>query len=175
MNKHHPNRALSQDELEARRLKAVPYFKQKKSQYWIGERLGISREAVGQWQRIWQKEGIAGLRQGQYGRVSKMTAQQEKAIQKDILKGAEKAGYSGDFWTLERITNHIKKKTGVEYQARSVWHTLERFGFSCQIPQRRAREKDEKAISTWVKETWPKIKKGASKAKQSLAFSTNQG
>ena len=175
MNKHHPNRALSQNELEARRLKAVPYFKQVKSQRWIGNKLGVSREAVGQWQRIWQKEGIAGLRHGQYGRVSKMTAKQERAMQKDILKGAEKAGYSGDFWTLERITNHSKKKTGIAYKERSIWHTLERFGFSCQVPQRRSRERDEQAISTWVKEIWSKVKKGASNTKQSLAFSTNQG
>ena len=170
MNKHHPNRALSQDELEVRRLSAVPYFKQHRSQYWIGDKLSVSREAVGQWYRIWEKEGVTGLKQGKYGRVSKLTRKQERTIQKDILKGAQKAGYSGDFWTLERITDYIKKKTGVLYQERSVWHTLERFGFSCQVPQRRARERNEKAISTWVKETWPKIKKGASKTKQSLAF-----
>ena len=164
---------MSQDELEERRLSAVPYFRQHKSQYWIGEKLDVSREAIGQWYRSWKKEGIVGLKQGKYGRISKLTIKQERIIQGDILKGAQKAGYSGDFWTLERITNHIKKKTGVLYQERSVWHTLKRFGFSCQIPQRKARERDEKAINTWIKETWPKIKRGASKTKPSLVFSTN--
>jgi len=32
MNKHHPNRALSQKEMEARRLRAVPYFKKEWSE-----------------------------------------------------------------------------------------------------------------------------------------------
>lgn len=157
---HHPSRALSQDELEKRRLSAVKYFN-KHSDYWIGQKLGVSREAVGQWRRKWEADGAKGLKQGKYGRISKLNPAQEKTIQQDILKGAEKCGYSGDFWTLQRITNHIKKKTGIVYKDRSVWHTLERFGFSCQIPVRRARERNEKAIQTWMAQTWPVIKKGA--------------
>lgn len=157
---HHPNRALSQDELEERRLGAVKYFNTN-SNYWIGKKLGVSREAVGQWKRKWEVNGTKGLKQGVYGRVSKLTKKQEKNIQEDILKGAEKFGYSGNFWTLGRITNYIKKKTGVVYKDRSVWHTLERFGFSCQVPERRARERDEKAIQTWTTTIWPAIKKRA--------------
>lgn len=157
---HHPSRALSQDELEERRLGAVKYFKAR-SNYWIGKKLGVSREAVGQWKRKWETDGTAGLNQGKYGRVSKLTKKQEQDIQKDILQGAEKFGYSGNFWTLSRITNYIKKKTGIIYKDRSVWHTLERFGFSCQVPERRARERDEKAITTWMTTTWPVIKKRA--------------
>ncbi|MEU8365357.1 winged helix-turn-helix domain-containing protein [Nonomuraea sp. NPDC048882] len=30
-----------------------------------------------------------------------------------------------------------------------------RLGWSPQVPQRRAAERDEEAIATWVKETWP--------------------
>lgn len=101
------------------------------------------------------------MKQGVYGRISKLSPKQEKTIQKDILKGAKKCGYSGDFWTLRRITDYIKKKTRVVYKDRSVWHALERFGFSCQIPERKARERDEKAIQTWVATTWPAIKKRA--------------
>lgn len=157
---HHPSRALSQDELEKRRLGAVRYFNTR-SNYWIASELGVSREAVGQWKRKWQAEGVKGLKHGTYGRISKLSPKQEKTIQRDILKGAGKCGYSGDFWTLERITNYIKKKTGVVYKDRSIWHTLGRFGFSCQVPGRRARERDEKAIQTWMADTWPTIKKGA--------------
>ena len=157
---HHPSRALSQDELEKRRTSAVRYFNTR-SNYWIGKKLDVSREAVGQWKRKWGKGGIKGLKQGKYGRISKLTESQEKTIQKDILRGAEQCGYSGDFWTLGRITCYIKKKTGIAYKDRSIWHTLGRFGFSCQVPERRARERDEKAIQTWTAITWPAIKKKA--------------
>lgn len=153
------SRDMSQDELEKRRFSAVRYFNTR-SDYWIGKKLSVSREAVGQWRRKWKIDGVKGLRHGTYGRVSKLTPAQETIIQKDILKGAEKCGYVGDFWTLERITAHIKKKTGIMYKDRSVWHTLLRFGFSCQVPERRARERDERAIQRWMRTTWPAIKKG---------------
>ena len=170
---HHPSRALSQNELEKRRMKAAGYFGSVKSQGWVHRKLGVSRAAVTQWYAKWKKGGKDALLHGKYGRISKMSMDQEKQIQKDILKGPLKCGYDTDYWTLRRLTDYIKKETGISYEDRSVWHTLERFGFSCQKPERRARERDEKAITTWVKTTWPEVKKGASKTKQSLVFSTN--
>ena len=104
---------------------------------------------------------MKGLEKGAYGRTSKLTPKQEKEIQKDIVRGAKKCGYDTDFWTIGRITDHIKKKMNIAYEDRSLWHTLKRFGFSCQKPERRSRERDEKAIATWLAATWPSIKKGA--------------
>lgn len=170
---HHPSRALSQDELEKRRMKAADYFSKGKSQGWIHRKIGVSRAAITQWYAKWKKGGKDALLQGKYGRVSKMSPKQEAQIQKDILKGPLKCGYDTDYWTLRRLTDYIKKETDISYEDRSIWHTLERFGFSCQKPERRARERDEKAITTWVKTAWPQVKKGVSKTKQSLAFSTN--
>nr|WP_267132814.1 winged helix-turn-helix domain-containing protein [Streptomyces cyaneochromogenes] len=34
---------------------------------------------------------------------------------------------------------------------------LIRHGFSCQIPARRAVERDEDQVTGWVKETWPQV------------------
>lgn len=172
---HHPSRALSQDELEKRRMKAADFFTRGKSQSFVYKKLGVSRAAVTQWYAKWKEGGKDALRRGKYGRVSMMSKEEEKKLQKDILKGAKGCGYDTDYWTLRRLTDHIKKETGISYKDRSVWHTMERFGFSCQIPERRARERDEKAIATWIKTEWPLIKKGVSKTKQSLAFSTNRG
>lgn len=158
---HPPSRALSQDELERRRKKASRYFNTEKSVIEIAKKFGVTRTAVYQWKKKWKTEGMEGLAKGSYGRTSKLTVKQEKEIQKDIVKGAKKCGYDTDFWTIKRITDHIKKKTKVTYQNRSLWHTLRRFGFSCQKPERRSRERDEKAIATWLAVTWPSIKKGA--------------
>lgn len=158
---HPPSRALSQDELEERRKKASRYFTTGKSVLWIAEKFGVTRSAVYQWKEKWKREGMNGLKKGSYGRVSKLTVKQEKEIQKDIAKGAKKCGYDTDFWTIKRIADHIKKKTRVVYQDRSLWHTLRRFGFSCQKPERRSRERNERAIATWLAVTWPSIKKGA--------------
>lgn len=148
--------------MEARRLQAVPYFKKKWSERRIAEKLGVSGPTVHEWKVAWKKRGILGLRAGHYGRVSKLQPAQEKKIKKHILKGAAAAGFQGDFWTLKRLTLGVKRWTGKAYEDRSVWHVMHRLGLSCQKPIRKAIERDEGAIRTWVEETWPKVKKGAS-------------
>ncbi|EST36767.1 hypothetical protein M878_00560 [Streptomyces roseochromogenus subsp. oscitans DS 12.976] len=32
-------------------------------------------------------------------------------------------------------------------------------GFSVQVPVRRAAERDEEAVATWTKETWPRVER----------------
>jgi transposase len=32
-------------------------------------------------------------------------------------------------------------------------------GWTCQKPERRAKERDEESIKNWVQTTWPEIKK----------------
>lgn len=162
MSTHHPNRALSQKEMEARRLRAVPYFKSNWSERRIGEKLGVSGPTVHDWKVMWKKKGSKGLRAGRYGRVSRLSPKDERLIRKHILEGALSHGFSGDFWTLKRLTIGVKRWTNTTYEDRSVWHVVKRLGFSCQKPVKRARERDEKAVATWCAETWPKVKKGAS-------------
>lgn len=159
----HPNRALSQKAMEARRLRAGPYFKRHWSERNIAKRLEVSNIAVHQWKVAWQEKGIAGLRAGHYGPPSKLSSPKEKLVRQKILQGAETHGFSGDYWTLNRLTQAVKSWTGVLYQDRSVWHVLKRLGFSCQKPVKRAVERDERAIRVWQQKTWPEIKKGALK------------
>lgn len=160
---HHPNRALSQKTMEARRLQAVPYFKKSWSLRRIGKKLGVSFVAVYQWKTAWQEKGVAGLKAGRYGPVSKLSPAKEKVARARLLQGAEAHGFSGDYWTLNRITKAVRNWTGVLYQDRSVWHVLQRLGFSCQKPVKRAVERDERAIRIWQQKTWREIKKRALK------------
>ena len=163
MSTHHPNRALSQEEMEARRVTAVPYFKRQWSERRIAERIGVSSPSVHAWKVAWQKRGIGGLRHGTYGALSRLSKKNEAKVRREIVKGAEVHGFSGDFWTLARLTIAVKRWSGVEYEDRSVWHLLKRLGFSCQKPVKRALERDENAIRTWVSATWPEVKKRASR------------
>ncbi len=61
-------------------------------------------------------------------------------MRREITQGAEAHGFSGDFWTLSRLTIAVKRWTGVADEDRSVWHLLGRLGFSCQKPLKRAWE-----------------------------------
>jgi transposase len=53
----------------------------------------------------------------------------------------------------------IQEEFGVSCHAGHVWKILIGLGWSPQRPTGRARERNEEAIRTWKKKTWPAIKK----------------
>ena len=155
---HHPNRALSVKELEARRKAAGRLFTRGKTAYYIEQKFGISSTTAKEWRSRW-KEGT--LEAQPQGRTSLLTTLQRKTLRTNILKGPEAQGYATQLWTIGRVTDLIKKTERVRYKPRSVWHLLHALGFSSQKPARRAKERDEKAIKEWKDKKWPLLlKKG---------------
>ena len=61
-------------------------------------------------------------------------------------------------WTLARVARMIFTLFRVRYSLRGVSLLLHRMGWSPQMPQHVAVERDEQAVATWVKETWPQVK-----------------
>jgi putative transposase len=78
-----------------------------------------------------------------------------------LERGAYAYGYVEDYWTLDRIVHLIWNLFHVRYHPSGVWHVLQRVGWSCQKPQRRSLERDDKAIAHWKHYVWPHIKKVA--------------
>lgn len=68
-------------------------------------------------------------------------------------------GYKTDLWTLKRIARLIEDQLHVRYHPNHVWRRLTAMGWSCQKPEKRARERDERAIASWKRYGWPHIKK----------------
>ena len=78
---------------------------------------------------------------------------------KRLTRGALRAGYRTDLWTLPRVTELIHQEFGVRYHPAHVWKVLTALGWSGQKPERRAVERDEAAIARWKQEAWPRVKK----------------
>jgi transposase len=76
-----------------------------------------------------------------------------------LRQGPRKHGYGTELWTLARMAEVIAVNFGVEYHPSAVWHILRAMEWSCQKPERRARERDEETIQRWRQEDWPRIKK----------------
>lgn len=158
MNTLHPNRALSPKELEARRRKAAEYFRQGKTRYWVAKHFKVSFPAAGEWYSRWKDNALAARKPG---KKEKLSVSQKKALSKMILKNPTAYGYSTQLWTLGRITSCVSKELKVSYRPRSLSHMLHMLGFSCQKPERRAKERNEKKIAEWKRTTWPALlKKG---------------
>jgi transposase len=151
-------------ELEAKRMTAARMLQQGMSQVDVARALGVSAMSVCRWANGLAKGGVESLQAKPHpGRRPRLTAKQQKRLLVMLEQGAQKHGFANDLWTCPRIGQLIEKKFGVSYEESSVWRLLRRWGWSCQKPERRAREQDAKAVEKWRKEDWPRIKKGARK------------
>ena len=136
-------------------------FARGKRQVDVVSELGVSAQAASRWYRVWReggREALAGA--GRAGRVRKLTDAQLAQVEAALAKGPRANGFPTEMWTLARVAEVIERVTGVRHSHTQTWTILrERLGWSRQRPARRAVERDDEAIATWVTEDWPRIKK----------------
>jgi transposase len=171
-----PDPAEERAAREARRLQAAELFAQGHTQAEVACALGVSRQSAHIWHARFEQGGVAALRsRGPTGPDPKLSAAQLAKVEEALLGGAMANGFDTDLWTLERIAAVICQLTGVRYHPGHVWVILRRrLGWTLQRPERRASERDEEAITRWVQQEWPRIKKGQPQKQPGSSSSTNR-
>jgi len=111
-----------------------------------------------------REEGRSGADgQTPSGRKARLSVAKRKKLIRLLKQGPGAHGYETDLRTLPRVAEVIHKQFGVRYDPAHVWRILNTLGWSCQKPERRARERDEERIARWQKQDWPHLKKSAPK------------
>jgi transposase len=141
-------------------MRAAELFRKGRQPADVARELAVSIQTASTWRKAWAEGGKAALRgAGRAGRMPKLTEAQLKAVDAVLRKGAKASSYPSELWTLPRVAEVIAKSTGVTYHPGHVWRILRQMGWSRQRPARRAAERDQRAIDTWVKQRWPVVKK----------------
>jgi len=147
-------------EMEKRRQKAGQLFAKGIAAPEVARRLGVARQVAYRWKETWKAGGKNALAsKGPAGPKAKLTVEQTQQVTQALLAGPGAQGYKTNLWTLPRVAALIEDLTGVSYHPGHVWRLLGANGFSCQRPERRAVERDEKAIRRWQRVEWPALKK----------------
>jgi transposase len=147
-------------EMEKRREKAGTLFNKGYSAPEVARRFGVARQVAYRWKNAWEQGGKRALAsKGPAGRKPKLTGEQTQQVTEALLAGPAAQGYKTDLWTLPRVAALIKDLTGIRYHPGHVWRLMGASGFSCQRPERRSVERDEKAIRRWQRVEWPALKK----------------
>jgi transposase len=145
---------------QAVRLRAGPLFSRRCSQAEVARRLGVSRQTASRWHHAWKQGGERALRgAGRTGRLRKLKPTELRRLEALLIAGPRAAGYSTDLWTLRRIAQVVGRRFHVQYHPGHVWKLLGALNWSCQRPEKRAKERDEEAIHRWLRHDWPRIKK----------------
>ncbi len=154
---------LTREQMEERRLAGGRLLRAGKlSQAAIARELGVSRATVAAWNQRLQAGGMRQLRRRvAAGRPARLSDQQQKALLRVLKKGARRAGFPTERWTLTRVQQLIAREFGVTYHPKYVGRFLRRLGWSPQVPLPRAVERDEELILAFWQHDWARIKKSA--------------
>jgi transposase len=145
---------------QQRRVRAGGLFTNGCSQAEVARRLEVSRQTASRWHRGWETVGeqaLAGA--GRTGRKRKLTGDELCRLEAVLLAGAQAQGHDTNLWTLKRMAQVIRREFKASYHPSHVWKILGQLGWSCQRPEKRARERNDEAIARWVRHRWPGIKK----------------
>jgi transposase len=159
-------RQLSDEVLEALRLRALRACELGFTESAVAEMLGVARETVSRWWSAYQAEGLDGLPGERSGRPvgtgRTLTDEQAAHIQQQIDEHSPKdLGIAAPLWSRRAVRDLIRKEYGIEMPVRTVGEYLKRWGYTAKKPCRHADDQDPKEVREWLEETYPDIERQA--------------
>jgi transposase len=153
---------LTREQMEARRLLAGRLLLQGKGVSQVAREVGAAKSSTSRWKTALEKGGLKALLATKAsGPASRLTARQKERLVRILVRGPRKSGYRTELWTCPRVAAVIERVFDVKYHPAHVWRILHnQLGWTCQMPEHQAREKDDEAVQRWRKKDWPRIKKG---------------
>jgi transposase len=148
------------EEAVRKRLRAGRMLLAGKTPAQAAQAVGVARQTVYTWKTLLDEGGIDALRaMPTRGRPARLDDQQLQALGRALLQSPTEHGFGTELWTLKRVGVLIERLYGVKFGQTQIWRILGGLGFSVQKPERRAIERDEQAVQTWKRKTWPALKK----------------
>ncbi|MFD3843733.1 winged helix-turn-helix domain-containing protein [Streptomyces sp. NPDC058642] len=150
---------VEQVKREAVRLEAAKSFEAGAATAQIAVELRVTERSVRRWRAAWRQGGVAALASAGPMAVEKLSPRQWQRLEAELKRGPLAHGFDDEEqgWTLKRVKLLIGRLFHVGYTVQGVWRLL-KHGWSCQVPVRRALERDEAAIEVWKTELWPRVK-----------------
>lgn len=127
----------------------------------VARRLRVSRKSACAWHAAWRAGGADALRsKGPSGYPSRMKPSWRAWLEQALEEGPAAHGWVEDQrWTLTRVVILVARRFHVRFSEPQMSRILHQMGFSVQVPVHRAAERDEDAVVSWRRETWPRVEK----------------
>jgi transposase len=161
-------RKLSDDILEALRLRALRGRELGFTEADLADLLGVSRETVCRWWSDYLAAGLDGLPGKRSGRPlgsrRLLSPEQGTHIQQLLdANSPEALGIASPLWSRRAVRDLIRKQYGIVLAIRTVGKYLKRWGYTAKKPRRHARRQEPQEVREWLEETYPAIESQANK------------
>jgi len=173
-------RQLSDEVLEALRLRALRACEMGYTESEVAEMLGVARETVSRWWSAYQAEGLAGLPGDRTGRPlgsgRALTDEQAAHIQQLIDENSPaKLAIKAPLWSRAAVRELIHKEYGMWMPVRTVGEYLKRWGYTAKKPCRHANDQDPEEVKKWLEETYPEIERQADEEEAVILWTDESG
>ena len=161
--------------LELRRRQAVRALEAGESVEDVARILGVGKRSLYRWlEQAQSPDGLAA--KPHKGSATRLSFRQQQELDRLLRQGAKAHGWANELWTTQRIAELIRRHFGVSLHHDHVGRFLrQKLGWSPQKPKRRARERNEDAISHWQSVTFPQIVEAAGQRGAYLVFLDESG
>lgn len=173
-------RTLSDDALEALRLRALHACELGYTEAEVAEILGVCRETVSSWWSAYCHGGVDALPHQRTGRPlgsGRILAEDQADRIQQLLRthSPEQLGIAAPLWTRRAVADLIRQELNLSLAIRTVGLYLERWGFTAKRPSRHSRDQDPEAIRQWLEETYPAIAARAQREKATIFWADEVG
>jgi putative transposase len=162
---------LTPEQKEWRRLRALELKTAGWKQKDIAAALGVTTGAVCQWVKRAEEGGDSGRealrrRKAPGGKATEklprphLLAHLTRLLESAPQEGAEAFGFIGKQWTLSRVQVALAETLGVLYHRSHVHRLLRQAGFTPQLPETKATQRDEERIKEFRGREWRRLKRG---------------
>ncbi len=126
----------------------------------IAHELGCSLATVDNVRKAYREQGIERLvPRTSPGRSSRATPAYRAALREAVQTPPQSLGYGFSVWSLARLAQHLKRKTGVTFSDDQLGRVLRAEGFSYQRPKHTMKGKRDEAAYERARRQLKKLKK----------------
>src|SRR5262249_25678979 len=159
-------RQLSDEVLEALRLRALRGCELGFSEADVADLLGVAPETVSRWWTAYAAgglEAIPGDRTGRPVGIGRTLGDEQARRIQDLIDhhSPEKLGMAAATWSRKAVRDLIGAECGIAMPVRTVGEYLKRWGYTAKVPRRHAKGQDPDEVDEWLNETYPAIEERA--------------
>jgi transposase len=157
------------------RMEAAERFAVGEDSAAVAKALRVHVRSVQRWRVAWNNGGATALASKGPPTRPQLSDEQFAVLEAELERGPAAHGWPDQKWTLNRIKTVIGRRFHKSYTVQGVHYLLRRHGWSHQVPARRAIERDEVAITGWIRETWPSVEPPGRRSGPGLSSKTRPG
>jgi transposase len=143
-----------------RRATAIHLFHQGYSASKIAEMVSASRASVQNWHQRWREGGVEALANKPIpGRKPKANSGYREALDRVLASDPHELGYAFSIWTIERLSQHLEKETGIALSVGRLAAWMERWDYVYRQPKAGLTHKQDADVRQQVQGWLDELKK----------------